>query len=163
MVNFYLKTILGLRKMALRTEQESCFGLMEQSMKASLPWISKMAMEGKSSPMANTMSATLPMIKPTGSELFKISMVGNTKATGEMTSNMVSERRFGTMELKHMKAISLKARKTARASFLGAMALTTKATLLMDFSRVLVHTISRKVRRHTMDSSMMAKLMVRVK
>lgn len=149
--------------MVLKTELESCFGLMAPSMKASLLWISKTAMEGKSSQTENTMLATLPMIKPMGSELFKISMVENTKATGEMTSNMASERRFGTMEPKLMKGISLKARRTAKASFLGVMVLTTKVTSWMDFSKELVLTISRKVKRPTMVSSMMAKLMERAK
>ncbi len=66
------------------------------------------------------------MTKPMVSGHSKILMEVNMKETGVMINNMASEKRFGTMELRLMKAILLMARKTAKESFHGVMALTMK-------------------------------------
>ncbi len=66
------------------------------------------------------------MIKQMVSVHSKILMEVNMKETGVMINNMALERRFGTTELRLMKAISLMARKMAKESFHGVMVLTMK-------------------------------------
>jgi hypothetical protein len=85
------------------------------------------------------------------------------KVSGPMTSNTAKVKKFGAMELRHTKETSLKERKMARVDSCGVMAHTMRVTSLMECFKDMVLTSLRILIKHTMASSIMARLKAMVK